>query len=52
MEWPPRSGKRARFPEIDRGGWFGPAEASTKILRGQQPILLKLFSELGISPPL
>ena len=52
MEWPPRSGKRARFPEIDRGGWFGCSEALTKILRGQQPILLKLFSELGISPPL
>jgi len=51
MEWPPRSGKRARFPEIDRGDWFGPAQALTKILRGQQPILLKLFSELGISLP-
>jgi predicted NUDIX family NTP pyrophosphohydrolase len=52
MEWPPKSGKRVRFPEIDRGGWFAPSEALTKILRGQQPILLKLFSELGISPPL
>jgi predicted NUDIX family NTP pyrophosphohydrolase len=48
MEWPPRSGKRARFPEIDRGGWFGRSEAAIKILRGQQPILLKFFSALGI----
>lgn len=51
MEWPPRSGKRAPFPEIDRGDWFGVSEALEKILRGQQPILLKLFSELGISLP-
>jgi len=51
MEWPPRSGKRARFPEADRADWFGPSAASTKILRGQQPILLKLFSELGIAQP-
>lgn len=51
MEWPPRSGRRQHFPEIDRAGWFGPAEASKKILRGQQPMLLKLFSTLGLAPP-
>lgn len=51
MEWPPRSGKSARFPEVDRAGWFGPSEASKKILRGQQPMLLKLFSMLGFASP-
>ena len=51
MEWPPRSGRRQHFPEIDRAGWFGPSEASIKILRGQQPILLRLFSTLGLAPP-
>ncbi len=50
MEWPPRSGKRARFPEVDRAGWFGPHDAAIKILRGQQPMLLKLFSTLGLAP--
>jgi predicted NUDIX family NTP pyrophosphohydrolase len=23
MEWPPRSGRRQSFPELDRAGWFG-----------------------------
>ena len=51
IEWPPKSGRRARFPEIDRAGWFAPSEAQTKILRGQQPILAKLFALLGAEPP-
>jgi predicted NUDIX family NTP pyrophosphohydrolase len=50
MEWPPRSGKRARFPEVDRAGWFRSSEASIKILRGQKPILIKLFSMLSVVP--
>jgi len=50
MEWPPRSGRRARFPEIDRGLWFSPREAPVKILRGQQPILARLFAMLGVQP--
>jgi predicted NUDIX family NTP pyrophosphohydrolase len=50
MEWPPKSGQRARFPEVDRAGWFGPSEALRKIHRGQQPILFKLLSALGIRP--
>ncbi|MBV9571920.1 MAG: NUDIX domain-containing protein [Alphaproteobacteria bacterium] len=39
MEWPPRSGKRQRFPEVDRGGWFSDAEARDKLLIGQRPLL-------------
>ena len=39
MDWPPRSGKRQRFPEIDRGGWFCVAEARDKLLIGQRPML-------------
>ena len=31
MEWPPKSGKRQSFPEVDRGGWFSVQEASAKI---------------------
>ena len=31
MEWPPRSGKTARFPEIDRAAWFDPETAQQKI---------------------
>lgn len=47
MEWPPRSGKRAEFPEVDRAGWFAPADAFVKILRGQKPILARALERLG-----
>jgi len=39
MEWPPRSGKQARFPEVDRGAWFTPAEARRRINKGQAALL-------------
>jgi predicted NUDIX family NTP pyrophosphohydrolase len=39
MEWPPRSGKQARFPEVDRAGWFSPATARAKITKGQLQVL-------------
>lgn len=42
MEWPPKSGKRASFPEIDRAGWFSLAEASEKMIEGQRPLLGRL----------
>jgi len=35
LEWPPKSGKRAEFPEADRGGWFEAELAREKILKGQ-----------------
>jgi predicted NUDIX family NTP pyrophosphohydrolase len=35
LEWPPRSGKLRKFPEVDRAGWFPLPEARAKILRGQ-----------------
>jgi predicted NUDIX family NTP pyrophosphohydrolase len=47
MEWPPRSGKTAKFPEIDRAGWFSPEEAMRKILKGQQLIVQRALEELG-----
>jgi predicted NUDIX family NTP pyrophosphohydrolase len=42
MEWPPRSGRRQSFPEIDRVAWFAPAEAEVKILPYQRPLLREL----------
>ena len=47
MEWPPKSGRRQEFPEIDRAGWFSLAEAKVKISKGQLPILEDLQSMLG-----
>ena len=42
MEWPPRSGKRRSFPEVDRAAWFTLDEARRKILPGQAPLLDQL----------
>lgn len=39
MEWPPRSGRMTRFPEVDRATWFTLNEARTKILPSQAPLL-------------
>ena len=46
MEWPPRSGRRQSFPEIDRASWFGVAEARLKILKGQAVFLDYLLETL------
>jgi predicted NUDIX family NTP pyrophosphohydrolase len=42
MEWPPRSGRRQEFPEIDRAAWFALDIARSKIHRGQAPLLDEL----------
>lgn len=42
MEWPPRSGKQAEFPEIDRAAWYGMEEAARRILPGQAGFLREL----------
>ena len=47
MEWPPKSGRTAHFPEVDRGGWFDRSQALLKIVTGQRPILQRLYAELG-----
>ncbi len=47
MEWPPRSGRMAEFPEADRAAWFTPEAASRKILKGQRPVLAALLERLG-----
>jgi predicted NUDIX family NTP pyrophosphohydrolase len=43
IEWPPRSGRRGTFPEIDRAGWFGIADARRKILKGQTVFIDRLL---------
>jgi predicted NUDIX family NTP pyrophosphohydrolase len=47
MIWPPKSGRRETFPEIDRAGWFTLAEAREKILDGQRPFLERLAAALA-----
>ena len=48
MEWPPRSGHRQEFPEVDRAAWFNAGTAARKINKGQLPILQELFHRLGV----
>jgi predicted NUDIX family NTP pyrophosphohydrolase len=49
IEWPPKSGRMQRFPEVDRGAWFDLAEAKAHIQSGQVPILEELCRLLGVS---
>jgi predicted NUDIX family NTP pyrophosphohydrolase len=47
LEWPPKSGLRRSFPEIDRLAYFAIPAAMTKILTYQQPLLRELERRLG-----
>jgi predicted NUDIX family NTP pyrophosphohydrolase len=47
MEWPPRSGKTAEFPEVDRAAWFFLDEALKKSTKGQRSIITALAVEVG-----
>jgi len=47
MEWPPRSGLRREFPEVDRAAWFGLPTARNKITKGQLGLLDQLERLLG-----
>ena len=46
MEWPPRSGRRQSFPEIDRVAYFKVATARRKILPAQRPFIDELVKRL------
>jgi predicted NUDIX family NTP pyrophosphohydrolase len=46
MEWPPRSGRRQVFPEIDRVAWFGPDEARRRLKPTQIPFVDRLVEHL------
>jgi len=47
MAWPPRSGRRQAFPEIDRAAWFSLDVAATKLAGGQRPFLDRLRGALS-----
>jgi predicted NUDIX family NTP pyrophosphohydrolase len=47
IEWPPKSGRRQRFPEIDRIAYFALAVATDKILAYQRPFLMELATRLA-----
>lgn len=45
IEWPPRSGKRASYPEVDKAGWFTKAEAK-KLINERQGAFLEQFASI------
>jgi predicted NUDIX family NTP pyrophosphohydrolase len=47
LEWPPKSGKVEKFPEVDAGGWFSIPLATTKLLKGQLEFLARLLEALA-----
>jgi predicted NUDIX family NTP pyrophosphohydrolase len=47
LEWPPRSGRTAEFPEVDRAAWYAIDEAFMKISKGQKPIIAALAERLA-----
>jgi predicted NUDIX family NTP pyrophosphohydrolase len=47
MEWPPRSGRRQEYPEVDRAGWFSLDDASEKLNPAQVAFLDRLRDRLG-----
>ena len=50
MEWPPRSGRRQSFPEVDRADWFPLDEARRKILASQVLFLDRLAALIRREP--
>lgn len=46
IEWPPRSGRRATFPEVDRAAWFDLQTARRKILDAQRSFIDRLEAML------
>jgi predicted NUDIX family NTP pyrophosphohydrolase len=48
LEWPPKSGRKQEFPEIDRAKFYDLAAARQKILVSELPLLDRL-AELAIS---
>lgn len=47
MEWPPRSGKKQAFPEVDKAEWFTLAVAKEKILEGQVLFLERFMEKIN-----
>lgn len=47
MEWPPRSGRRQLFPEVDRVEWCDLDTARDRLVAGQRPFLDRLAQRLG-----
>lgn len=50
MAWPPRSGKTATFPEVDRAEWMDLDAAREALVKGQRPAIDALATALETLP--
>ena len=50
LEWPPRSGRRRSFPEVDAARWATIAEARELLTKGQRPALDALEQRVAGHP--
>ncbi len=48
MEWPPKSGRKSQFPEVDKAGWFSTETALKKINPGQAAFIHELVDRLEL----
>ena len=46
IQWPPRSGRMAEFPEVDRAEWFGLEQAREKLVAAQAELVDRLQERL------
>lgn len=49
MQWPPKSGKKQEFPEVDKALWFDINSASLKLQPAQVEFLERLAKQLNVS---
>ena len=48
IEWPPKSGLKKSFPEVDKAAWFTMDMAKEKIATGQVPLINELEKKLKV----
>lgn len=52
VEWPPRSGRRVTFPELDRVRWWPVGEAEGVVVAAQAELLDRLVNAVAAAPVL
>ena len=49
MEWPPKSGTMAEFPELNKFEWFDAPTTIQKLIPAQTPLIYELLDQLQVS---
>jgi predicted NUDIX family NTP pyrophosphohydrolase len=49
VEWPPKSGTMAEFPELDKFEWFNMQAAIEKLIPAQTPLVYEVMERLQLS---